>query len=160
MDIFLNRIRDLTRLIYIIAGMSVLFIMFLTVADVILRYFRRPILGTYELVAFSGAVVTGFSLPFTSWKKGHISVDFLISKFPQKMRDTFHMVTRCLVIGLFLMFGWNLIKYGMDLQKSGEVSLTLQIPFYPVAYGIGGCCVITCLVLICDVVKILRGEYE
>ena len=160
METFLNRIRDLTRLIYIIAGMNVMFIMFLTVADVILRYLGRPILGAYELVAFSGAVVTGFSLPFTSWVKGHISVDFFISRFPQRIRNTFHIVTRFLAIGLFLMTGWNLIEYGMDLKKSGEVSLTLQLPFYPIAYGIGGCCLVLCLVLICDIIKIFRGEYE
>jgi TRAP-type C4-dicarboxylate transport system permease small subunit len=157
---FLNRIRDLSRLIFIIAGTSVMFIMFLTVADVILRYFRRPILGAYELVAFSGAIATGFSLPFTSWVKGHISVDFLISRFPQRIRNTFNIVTRCLVIGLFLITGWNLIQYGMDLKRAGEVSLTLQIPFYPIAYGIGGCCFVLCLVLICDIIKIFRGEYE
>ena len=160
METLLNRIRDLTRLIYIIAGMNVMFIMFLTVADVILRYLGRPILGAYELVAFSGAVVTGFSLPYTSWVKGHISVDFFISRFPQRIRNTFHIATRCLVIGLILITGWNLIKHGMDLKKSGEVSLTLQMPFYPIACGIGGCCLILCLVLICDIIKIFRGAYE
>ena len=40
-------------------------------------------------------------------------------------------------LGLFLMIGWNLIKMGRDLYKSGEVSPTLQMPFYPVVYGVG-----------------------
>ena len=35
----------------------------LTLVDVILRGFKRPIVGTYELVALAGAVVIGFSLP-------------------------------------------------------------------------------------------------
>ncbi len=55
----------------------------LTVMDVILRALRRPILGTYELVAFSGAVVIGFSVPLTSWLRGHIFVDFFILRFSQ-----------------------------------------------------------------------------
>jgi hypothetical protein len=58
------------------------------------------------------------------------------------------------------MIGWNLIKYGMDLHKSGEVSLTLQMPFYPVAYGLAICCFIQCVVIFCDILKILGGKYE
>ena len=49
-----------------IAAVALGFMILLTVADVILRYFRRPIIGTYEMVALSGAVIIGFSLPFTS----------------------------------------------------------------------------------------------
>lgn len=134
--------------------------MSLTVLDVILRSFRRPIVGTYELVAFSGAVVIGFAVPFTSWIRGHVYTDFLILRFSQKIRNLFNIFTRCLGIWLFLMIGWNLIDYGMDLYKSGEVSLTLQMPFYPVAYGLGICCFIQCLVLLCDILKIFGGKYE
>jgi TRAP-type C4-dicarboxylate transport system permease small subunit len=160
MEGFLNKTRELCRFINLIAGIALSFIMFLTVADIILRSFRKPIVGTYELVAFSGAVVIGFSVPLTSWVRGHIYVDFLILRFSQKVRNIFNIVTRFLGIWLFIMIGWNLISYGMDLRKSGEVSLTLQLPFYPVAYGVGVCCFVQCLVLICDIIKIFGGEYE
>ena len=157
---FLDKVWKLSRLINFIGGVSLAFIMFLTVADIILRYFRRPILGTYEIVAFSGAVVIGFSLPYTSWMRGHVYVDFLILRFSQKLRNAINIVTRFLGIWLFIMIGWNLISYGMDLRKSGEVSLTLQIPFYPVAFGVGICCFIQCLVLFCDILKIIGAKYE
>lgn len=157
---FLSKINGLSRFLNIIAGISLTFLMLLTVMDVILRSLKRPIVGTYELVAFSGAVVIGFSVPLTSWVRGHIYVDFFILRFSQKVRNVFNIATRCVVIVLFFLIGWNLIKYGMDLQKSGEVSLTLQMPFYPVAYGVGFCCFVQCLVLICDIVKISGGEYD
>lgn len=155
-----NTVNGISRFLNVIAGMSLTFLMLLTISDVILRFFKRPIVGTYELVAFSGAVVIGFSLPFTSWVRAHIFVDFFIIKFPKRVRNIFNITTRCIVIILFFLIGWNLIKYAMDLQKSGEVSLTLQIPFYPVAYGIGICCFIQCLVMFCDILKIFGGEYE
>jgi TRAP-type C4-dicarboxylate transport system permease small subunit len=157
---FLNQVKGISNFLNIIAGISLTFLMLLTVTDVILRSFRRPVVGTYELVAFAGAVVIGFSVPLTSWVRGHIFVDFFILKFSQRVRNVFNFITRCLVIVLFFLIGWNLIKYGIDLQKSGEVSLTLQIPFYPVAYGVGLCCFIQCLVLVGDIVKIFGGEYE
>lgn len=160
MEGFLNKTRGFVQILNVIAGIALAFMMSLTVLDVILRSFRMPIVGTYELVAFSGAVVIGFCLPFTSWVRGHIYVDFIISRFSKKIRGAFNIITRCMVIWLFLMIGWNLIKYGMDLQRSGEVSLTLQMPFYPVAYGIGICCFIQCLVIGCDLLKIFGGKYE
>ena len=115
---FSDKVWKLSRLINFVGGISLAFIMFLTVADIILRYFRKPIVGTYEIVAFSGAVVIGFSVPYTSWVRGHVYTDFLIMKFPQKVRNAFNIVTRGLGIWLFFMIGWNLIKYGMDLKKA------------------------------------------
>lgn len=156
----LRTINGISRFLNVIAGVSLTFLMLLTIADVILRGFKRPVVGTYELVAFAGAVVIGFSMPLTSWLRGHIFVDFFILKFSQRGRDIFNVVTRVVVIILFFLIGWNLIKYGMDLQKSGEVSLTLQMPFYPVAYGVGVCCFVECLVILCDIVKISGGKYD
>ena len=166
-----------------IAGIGLTLLMLLTVADVALRAILslgrwllkhemllslgnmivghvRPIVGTYELVAFLGAVVIGFSIPLTSWLRGHIYVDFFIFRFPQKTRNAFNITTRCLGIFLFLMIGINLFKYGMDLQRAGEVSLTLQIPAYPIVFGVGVCCFAQCLVLMGDMVKILGGRYD
>jgi len=160
MEGFLVKVKGLSRLLNLIAGISLTFLMFLTVADIILRLCRRPIVGTYELVAFSGAVVIGFSVPLTSWMKGHVNTDFVILGLSKKTRNVFNIATRVLGIWLFLMIGWNLIKYAMDLYRSGEVSPTLQVPFYPVAYGIGICCFIECLVLSCDILKILGGKDE
>ncbi len=160
MEGFLYKIRELSRFINLIAGIALTFMMSLTVADIILRFFRIPIVGTYELVAFSGAVVIGFAVPLTSWMRGHVYVDFFILRFSQKTRNIINTVTRFLGICLFIMIGWNLISYGMDLRKSGEVSITLQMPFYPVAYGVGVCCFIQCLVLLCDILKISGGKYE
>ena len=160
MEVFLKTINGISRFLNIIAGISLTFLMLLTIADVILRGFKSPVPGTFEMVAFAGAVVIGFSVPLTSWLRGHIFVDFFILKFSQKGRDIFNIATRCVVIVLFFLIGWNLIKYGMDLQKSGEVSLTLQMPFYPVAYGVGVCCFVQCLVLVCDIVKISGGKYD
>jgi TRAP-type C4-dicarboxylate transport system permease small subunit len=157
---FLNVVEKISKFLNVIAGISLTFLMLLTIADVILRLFKKPVVGTYEMVAFAGAVVIGFSMPLTSYVRQHIFVDFLILKFSQGVRSIFNIGTRCLVFALFLLVGWNMFKYARDLQKSGEVSLTLQMPFYPIAYGVGVCCFILCLVFICDIIKISKGEYD
>jgi len=157
---FLSAVKGICTFLNVIAGISLTFLMLLTIADVALRFFKMPIPGTYEMVAYSGAIVIGFSLPLTSWLRGHIFVDFLVLNFSKKVRNIFNLTTRCVVIALFLLLGWNLMKYGVDLFRSGEVTPTLRLPFYPIAYGVGLCCFMECLVMVGDIYKIRGGKYE
>jgi TRAP-type C4-dicarboxylate transport system permease small subunit len=143
-----------------IAGIVLPIMMLITVADVILRSFGKPLVGAFELVAYMGALIIGFSIPFTSWARGHIYVDFFVQKLSPLSRKILNTVTRLLGIALFLLTGWNLIKMGLDLSRSGEVSLTLQMPFYFVVYAVGICCLIQCLVLLADILKVFEGKYE
>jgi TRAP-type C4-dicarboxylate transport system permease small subunit len=149
----------LSRGLNVIGGLGLVFIVLITTSDVILRAFRLPILGTYEIVSFTGCIVVLFALPLTSWLHAHIYVDFVVEKFSPGVQKAINVCTRCLVIFLFILFAWNLMVYGMDLQRIGEVSPTLKIPFYPVVYAAGVCCFVQCLVLVCDVVKIFGGRY-
>ena len=160
MDGILKMVLRLSKWSSIIGELALTFMMLLTVSDVILRSFKRPIVGTYELVSLSGAVAIGFSVPITSWMRGHVNVDLLTARLSQKMRTLFSVATRCLVIILFLVMSWRLTNYGMDLHRVKEVSMTLQMPFYPVAYGLGISFFIQCLVLFCDILKISGGKYE
>ncbi len=157
---FTGIVEKLSKLMQVIAGVALVFIMLLTVSDVTLRLFGHPIVGTFEMVALGGAIVIGFAIPITSFLRGHIFVDFLIQKFPSPIKGTFNVVTRLLAMGLFVLIGYNLFLYAGELYRSGEVTLTRQLPFYPIAYGLGVCCFIQCLVLITDLVKIFGGKYE
>jgi len=157
---FLSIIFKVSKGLSGLAAAMLAFMILLTVADVILRSAKAPIVGTYEIVGLLGALLIGFSIPFTTWVKGHIRVDFFLAPLPPTARKVFNLVTRCLGIGLFLLIGWNLILFGMDLAKAGEVTITRHIPFYPVLYGIGASCFFECIVLLGDIVKIFRGEYE
>jgi len=150
----------LSKLMNVIAYSALTFIMLLTVADVVLRFFGHPIVGTFELVGLGGAVAIGFGIPLTSWLRAHIYVDFIIQKFPKWGMNTMNILTRVISIALFILIGYNLFIYATDLYSSGEVSLTRQIPFYPIAYGMGVCCFIQCLVLITDIIKVIGGKYE
>jgi TRAP-type C4-dicarboxylate transport system permease small subunit len=160
MESMLNFVQRISRGLNVVAGAALTFIMAITVLDVILRAFRSPIVGTYELVGFSGAVVIGFAIPLTSWGRGHIYVDFFVQKFGTRAQNAFNVATRCVGLGLFFLIGWHLLRIAMDLARSGEVSPTLRFPFYPVAFGVGICCFVQCLVLLCDIVKISGGKYE
>ncbi len=60
MTILSSIARVLSRFMYVIAGIALTACVFLTVSDVMLRMFKHPITGTFELVGLLGAVVIGF----------------------------------------------------------------------------------------------------
>jgi hypothetical protein len=68
--------------------------------------------------------------------------------------------TRLLCIGLFGLIGTNLFSIANEFRLSGEVTSTIQLPFYHIAYGVGVCCFLECLVFVFDISKIWKGQYE
>lgn len=141
-----------------IAGAVLLIMMLLTVVDVVLRSVGHAIIGTYELVAIAGAVVVGFAVAQTSWDRGHIFVDFLIEKRSDAVKKAFFVSTRILGIAIFALLSWNLFLKAGHLHKSGEVSMTLRMPYYPAAYGLAFCFFVECLVLVADIFRKSHGE--
>lgn len=157
---YLLFVEKLSKLMNVIAGTALSFIMLLTVTDVVLRYFKMPIVGTFEIVGLGGAIAIGFGIPITSFSRSHIFVDFVVQKFPKTGQALINIATRLATIGIFAVISYNLFLFSTDLLKSGEVTLTRQIPFYPIAYGLSFCCIVQCLVMIGDIVKIVGGKYE
>lgn len=149
-----------TKILNYIGSAALTFMMLLTVADVIMRAFGHPIIGTYEVVGLSLALVVGFTIPKVSYDRGHVYMEVLLERLPQRNKDVLNTFTRILCILLFVMIGYNLFSAGNEFRMSGEVSPTIQLPFYPLAYGVGICCFIECLVFVNDIVNIWRGQYE
>lgn len=142
---------------YWIAGIALTSVVFLTVADVILRRFKMPIDWTYEVVVLLGAIAIGFSIPQTTLDKGHVLMEFLTEKLPPGWQRMFSALNRFLGMAIFAVFGWRIFSYGNNLLRSGEVSPVLQMPTYPVAYGIGVCCFVVGLVLFYDLLQKIKG---
>ena len=151
---FFERIgNELARLLYWIAGTAIIVMMVLTCGDVILRFFRRPIPGTYELVCFLGAVAVAFAMAHTTVQKGHVAVSLVVRLFPARIQGLVESITSTFGFIFFALIAWQSVLYAKDLYASGEVSLTLQLPFYPFVYGIGFSAAAVCLVLLTDLFK-------
>jgi TRAP-type C4-dicarboxylate transport system permease small subunit len=145
---------------HIVAGASLVFLMLLTLVDVVLRACGKPIPGTYELVGYAGGIAIGLAMPVTSWRRGHVYVDTFLAWVPRAVRTAVHIGTRLVGAGLFAILAWNLVRLGLDLRASGEVSLTLELKYYPVAFGLAAASVVQAVVLLCHIELVRRGEYE
>ena len=141
----------LARRFDIIAAVAIFSMMALTCADVFLRYFfRKPIPGTYEIVALLGAVAVSFAMAHTLVEKGHVAVSLIVQMFPKRLQGIVEIFISIFGIILFGLIAWQSILYGVDCQRSGEVSMTLQLPFYPIIYGVALGAGVVCLVLLVD----------
>lgn len=140
--------RPLAKGMFWVAAVALTSIMMLTVSDVILRIFKAPILGTYEIVGFLAAWAIGFAIPQTSLDKGHVQMDFLTGKLPGWLNRILVPLTRLIGVGTFALVAYNLYGMGNDLRASGDVTPLRQLPLFPLAYGLGLACVVECLVLV------------
>ena len=160
METLFRILQSVGKILNYIGGAALTFMMFLTVSDVLLRAGGHPILGTYELVSLTLAIVIGFTIPKVSLDRGHVYMEILLEKLSKRDKAIMNTFTRILALILFAIIGYNLLLIGKEFHLSGEVSSTLKLPFFPISYFVGLCCFIECFVFLFDIVKIWRGEYE
>ncbi|MBN1832573.1 MAG: TRAP transporter small permease [Deltaproteobacteria bacterium] len=137
----------------IFAGVVLVLILVITGCDIVGRIFDRPIPGTYEMVSFAGGLVIGLALPVTSRERAHVIVDIVISRVSSRAGTILHVMTRLMVIALFLLLGYATFRMGIDFRIHMQMTPVLGFPYYPVAYIISGACYIESLVLVADCMK-------
>ena len=142
----------LSRGMFAIAAITLICVMLLTVLDVTLRYFGHPIIGVYDIVACSGLLIIGFSLPLAAKRKAHVYMEIGQAMYSRTVKQVLNVLTRLIAIGISFLIGWNLIKLGIGFQQTGEVSLTIKIVYYPIAIGLGGCFLAQMLVFLVQII--------
>ncbi len=152
--------RKLCRSLLLISGVTLAFMLVFTLTDVVMRAFGKPIVGDYEIISFLGAVVVGFSIPYTSLLKGHVLVDFLLEKVPKNVSAGMQVATRIMGIALFLWISWNFVDMSVDLIKSKEVTPVFRLPYYPISFGLAFASIIQCLVFVSQIREIVGGRHE
>ena len=157
----LERITEfLNRILIWMAGVFLVAMVILTCTDIFLRLSWKPITGSVELVAFFSAIVTAFALGYTQSRRGHISVDVLINLFPERVRKGLNILNSAVCSVFFLVVAWRIAKWSMIVWKSGEITETLRIIYYPFSYGVALGCIILALVFLTDLVRFLVGPRE
>jgi TRAP-type C4-dicarboxylate transport system permease small subunit len=160
METLFRILQRVSKILSYIGGAALTFMMFLTVADVLLRAAGRPILGTYELVSLTLAIVIGFTIPKVSLDRGHVYMEIVLDKLSKRDKAIMNTFTRILGLILFAIIGYNLFLISNEFRASGEVSSTLKLPFFPISFFVGICCFIECFVFLFDIARIWRGQYE
>jgi len=158
---FLDRAsKFLNTLLAWIAGCFLVAMVLLTCSNIFLRIVWLPIMGTFELMGFFCAIVTAFALGYTQINKGHVQVDILIQRFSQKTKSILNVVNSLICMSFFAFVTWQITKYGTTLWKTGEMTETLRIIYYPFTYAVAFGCAALSLVFLADLLKLLFPEKE
>jgi len=148
----------MTRINYL-AGAAVVAMMLLTCVDIVMRFFGKPLPGVYDLVGFLGVVSVSFALAYTSVQRGHVAVDILMERLPQRAQFRLLSIGNMASAAFFLFLTWQSFLYAMELFDSGEVSMTVGMPIHPFVFGMSAGCGLLSLVLIMDAVLFLRRGF-
>ena len=125
----------IARVLLIIGAGILSFMMFLTMADVVLRYvFRSPIPGAYELIQFMMAVVIPFGIVFCAHEKSHVSVEVVFDLLPAKTQRILYCIVSLIVLVLFLLVSWQSVVLLDETYVTGYTSPVLYIPSYPFVF--------------------------
>lgn len=148
----------LNKWLLIIGGVAVLALMALATGNVLLRIIGLPYRGAYELVSFLGAVVTAFALGYTQKRKFNIVVDILSDKFPPRVKRFLDGIGYLVALLFFGVIAWVLLKWGLKIAASGEVSETLKIIHYPFIFCVALGFAVLSLTLVIDLLGALHQK--
>jgi TRAP-type C4-dicarboxylate transport system permease small subunit len=126
---------------------------FLTCADVIGRFFDRPIFGSVEIVGFLATIAVATGLVYTHQMKGHIGVEILVRLFSDKVQTAIEVCTGLMSLLLFVLITWRMAVYAGTMRRSGEVSMNLEFPEYVIIYVVAFCFLIFSLQVLHDIIQ-------
>jgi TRAP-type C4-dicarboxylate transport system permease small subunit len=149
----------LSRILFYVGIVGIMFMILLIVVDVFLRYaFRQPIMGTFEFVQIAMAFLVFLGLAYTECKKGHVGVDILVSHFPKKMQSIIDLCTTILSFGLFVLIASQNTVQGILELKRGETLTLLEIPTFPFKFLVVVGCLMLCLALLVNIFNFIIGR--
>jgi TRAP-type C4-dicarboxylate transport system permease small subunit len=136
-----------------IALLFTVLMMFVTVADVLMRFLHEPIPGVFELTRYALAVIVFASLGWSQMHKVHIAIDLFVSRIPALWQTIIDVFNYFLATVTFSLAFWQMLVYTGRLYSSGLVTTVLRVHVYPwVLVSAVGVLFFT-LVLLCDFIN-------
>lgn len=120
-----------------IVGINMLALMFLTMFDVIGRYFfGKPITGALEITEMLLAACIATSLPGVIHRNENVSIELFDSFFQLPWVRAVHKPVVGVVVTICCAFvSWRLWDLAGQQKAAGETTAQLAIPMYFVAYA-------------------------
>ena len=142
------------------AAACLLFMMLLTVTDVILRYMGWPMKGTFELTKLLLVSLVFIGVAYTQVKKGHISVDVAFSRLPKKAQGVVGGIISLLSLGLFSLIAWQGFLQAEFLWLKSQTTGILGIPIWPFLLLVALGSIVLCLLLLVESIYFFSSVVE
>jgi TRAP-type C4-dicarboxylate transport system permease small subunit len=142
-----------------LAALMLLFLVLVTVVDVVGRYlFRAPIGGADELTVFCMAIGIFAVFPRLTWREEHVSVDLIDMVYPKRWIAARQMLMNLLAAAFMGVATWRLWILATRLTEDGEITMFLRLPKGPLAYFIVAMCALATSALCANVLRYALGR--
>lgn len=136
---------------------AIMAIMFLTVADVVLRWIiKQPILGVSEYSQILMVVIL-LSTAATGLSDSHIKVDVVMNHCPKVVQKICALLTLIFSLFISVMLSTGIIKEGIRAFATDIRYTTLGIVKYPFYFIYALAMVVLCLGLLYMIINAVRG---
>jgi len=127
-------LRTLSQLLVIIAGVLLVFLIFLTVGDVVGRNLQdRSILGAVDISTLALVSVAFLGLAAAELDGRHVSVDLVEANLPRRIRTGLALIRTVLLAVIGAVLGWGM--YGTvtsAFERSETTNGILRLATWPV----------------------------
>lgn len=104
--------------------------MLVTCVDVVCRAVDRPLWGLVEGVSLLATLMLGLSLPVTQRERGHVALDMLVRRLPERAAALVDGLGHLACLAFFAVVAWQSWLYASQLQDNGELSMSLGLPLH------------------------------
>ena len=130
----------LSEMLALIAGLAVVVMMLITVADVILINTGMGTVGiAVELIEMFMIVVVFGALAYTDFLNKHANATLLVGHFPRRTRAVLDVFVYSLSLAICLVLTWQLCGYAAQMTSIRKSCLSSDFPYYPFTwFAVGG----------------------
>lgn len=150
----LGKIVDkVTFIVSLVSYAGVAAIMFLNVADVLLKkLLAKPISGSYEITEALLLCTVFASFAYAQSKKAHINMTIIINIFPKALKFLVYGLMGLLSAGVAFIVGYAAVLHAQSAIDKGMITSVLELPMYPLYYIEAGTMFVFTLALLYDAV--------
>lgn len=153
-------IRRLSQSLEWVGLIGILLMFLVNLIDVIgAKLFLWPVPGATEIIGFSQIMAITSTIAMALFLGRHIRVEFILDRFPRRIRAGVSSFSSFLSLILFVFLLWQSLLYGRSLQEAGEIGSTSHLPYYPFAYFIAFSCLPVCLAFLIETIKSLSEVF-
>ena len=125
----------------LIASLSLVAMMLITVVDVVGRYFfNAPLSGSGEATELLLAVTVFAGISLAAASGEHIRIDLLEHVLSSRVQRWQHLVGAVASAGVLAFLAWRLWLRGAELGRFADTSSHLNVPLAPLAYFLALSC--------------------
>jgi len=152
------RIKDRINQVIGVCGVVVIVALTLmTVLDVIMRrFFSMPFAFSFEVTQLMLIVIVFCSIPYSTSKMRHVSIEVLVNTFPKKLNRRIAIAGDFFCVAVLALICWQAFEKGFRTYNIGTMTGELETPLYPFYFFVSFGAALACLSLLVKTILTLK----